>query len=406
MKEEKAPWRVPTPTTWPAPPDEMSVSTYAEIDECPRRWALSAAEYADIWNGRGYPPKLQVAALAGSVVHLALEIITKQLARAGVRSSDDPVATQVLKELGGYTRVVEDCVERTLERLANNPRALPLREHAQRTLRGQVPTLRSRVQSMLARLRFPKGALPAPTTASRTPGPWTRSPLSNGMYPEVELRAKSIGWKGKADLLGLADDACEITDFKTGAADEAHKSQVRVYAVLWALDEELNPGRRAADRLVLAYEHADIDVPPPSPQEIEALGQELLVRRRKAEAALAARPPAAHVGPETCRHCSVRHMCGEYWLGITQVTSENSAFGDAELRIVRKHGPTSWDVVVVRARDVPAPSAALLRLQEPAEFRPGTRVRVVDGLFARDPEDPTAPVIVTLGAFSEAYLSA
>jgi hypothetical protein len=46
-----------------------------------------------------------------------------------------------------------------------------------------------------------------------------------------ELRAKSIGWKGKADLLVLADDACEITDFKTGAADEAHKFQVRVYAM-------------------------------------------------------------------------------------------------------------------------------------------------------------------------------
>lgn len=48
---------------------------------------------------------------------------------------------------------------------------------------------------------------------------------------EVELRAKIIGWKGKADLLVLADAACEITDFKTGTADEAPRGR---YAALSA----------------------------------------------------------------------------------------------------------------------------------------------------------------------------
>src|SRR5262245_47411159 len=129
----------------------MSVSTHGEIDKCPRRWALSAAEYPDLWDGRGYPPRLHVAALAGTIVHLALDFITKQLTRAGVGSLNDPSATQVLRELGGYTRVVEDCVERILRRFSDNPRALPLMDHAQRTLHGQVPALRARVQSMLAR---------------------------------------------------------------------------------------------------------------------------------------------------------------------------------------------------------------------------------------------------------------
>lgn len=56
---EKTHWRVVTPATWPAPPAVMSVSTYAEIEECPRRWALSSAEYPELWGGRGYPPKLK-----------------------------------------------------------------------------------------------------------------------------------------------------------------------------------------------------------------------------------------------------------------------------------------------------------------------------------------------------------
>lgn len=399
-KERQAQWTVIAPTAWPAAPAEMSVSTYAEIEECPRRWALGAADYPDLWSGRGYPPRLQVAALAGSVVHLALEIITKRLTSAGAPSQDHPLATQVLKDLGGYTNVVQVCVERILRRFADNPRATPLMDHAQRTLRGQVPTLRMRVQTMLARIHLTVG-----TAGSGPPAtsPLQRLPLSNGTHPEIELRAKGIGWKGKADLLVLADDACEITDFKTGAADEGHKFQVRVYAVLWRLDDELNPSGRVVERLVLAYDSHDIDVPPPSAHEIDELSRDLLRRRQAAEVALAERPPAARPAAETCRHCSVRHLCDAYWSGTAQAVSDDGRFGDAELKIIGRHGPTSWDAVVTRASDLPARSPALLRLQQPVEFKVGERVRVLDGALARDPEDAAAPIIVTLGAFSEAY---
>ncbi len=401
---EKTHWRIVTPATWPTPPAEMSVSTHAEIDECPRRWALNAAEYPELWSGRGYPPKLQVAALAGSVVHLALEIITKQLTRTGVLSLSDPSAPQVLRELGGYTRVVEDCVERILKQYLDNPRAGALMAHAQRTLHGQVPALRARVQSMLSRLRLPKGApvVPAPSTP-KSSGPPPRLPLANGTYPEVGVRAKSIGWKGKIDLLVLDDDACELTDFKTGMTDEAHKFQVRAYAVMWRLDDELNPSERLVDRLVLAYETQNVDVAAPSASEIDDLGRDLLARRQAAEAALAARPPSARPSTESCRYCGVRQLCDVYWASATQAVSDDGRFGDIELKITGRHGPTSWDAVVVRARDLPAKTAALLRLKQPEEFKTGTCLRVLDGAIARNPEDDAAPVIVTLGLLSEVY---
>jgi hypothetical protein len=404
-KDPNACWIVVTPTKWPDPPPEMSVSTYGQIEECPRRWALGAADYRHIWSGRGYPPKLQLAALAGSVVHLALEIITREITRAGVPSLNHPAATQVLRELGGYTRVVEECVGRILERFADNPRARPLMEHAQRTLRGQIPALRGRVQSMLARVRLRSGAQPEPAaSAGRKAFAPTRSPLASGAYTELELRAKTIGWKGKADLLVVADDACEITDFKTGAADDSHGFQVRVYAALWRLDGELNPSGRVVDRLVLSYESHDVEVVPPTAHEIDKLGDELLARRQACETELVAHPPAARPSAETCRYCGVRQLCDAYWAGAGQAVSEDGRFGDVELKLTRRHGPTSWDAVVTRARDMPEETPALLRLRQSDELKAGSRVRVLDGALARDPEAESALAIVTLSLLSEAYV--
>lgn len=46
-------WRVLRPTKWPEAPSWMSFATLIELEICPRRWALVAAEYSDIWNNRG-----------------------------------------------------------------------------------------------------------------------------------------------------------------------------------------------------------------------------------------------------------------------------------------------------------------------------------------------------------------
>jgi len=335
---------------------------------------------------------------------LALEIITKQFSRAGVPSLSDPSAPQVLRELGGYTRVVEECVEGILKRYVDNPRAGALMEHAQRTLRGQVPTLRGRVQSMLSRLRLPNSAPSATTVlAEKSGGPRSRLPLVDGIHTEVEIRAKSVGWKGKVDLLVLGDDACEITDFKTGAADEAHKCQVRAYAVMWRLDDELNPLGRAVDRLVLAYESQDVDVAPPSSSEIDYISRDMLARRQAVESALAARPPSARPSKESCRNCGVRQLCDVYWTGATQVASDARHYGDVELVITGRHGPTSFDAEVVRAPVSPPAKTAVLRVNDADGFVAGTRLRVLDCSLSRDPDVEGAPLIVGVGVYSECF---
>lgn len=396
-------WNADTPVAWPDPPLEMTVTTLREIESCSRRWALSAGDYPNLWNGRGYPPRVQLRSLSGTVVHLALEVITKALVRAGCPSLRDPTALQVLRELGGYTKVMNDCIDRTLSRLASNPRARRVLEFAARSLRAQVPELRTHAQTMLCRVRL----LSIPARHAESNSPRTRGPLTKGAFSEIDLRADEISWKGKVDLLVLSGDACEITDFKTGTPDEGHRFQIQVYALLWSRDTQLNPDQRRADRLLLAYSEKEIEVAAPTQSELDEF--EILLRSRRAAAhqAVSHHPPEARPNLRNCRYCGVRQLCDEYWTAETQrriaQEDEPRRFGDVQVTVTGRHGPSSWDARVELSRDVPAGSPALIRTSGDLELCPGDRLRILDAAFTMDDEDHAQPAVFTLSRLSEAY---
>ena len=396
-------WIADAPAAWPDAPVEMTVTTLGEIESCSRRWALSAGHYPDLWNGRGYPPRVQLGALSGTVVHLALEVITRALVRAGCPSLHDPTVLQVMRDLGGYTKVVNDCIDRALSRLASNPRAQRVLEFAARSLRARVPELRTRVQTMLCRVRLSR--VPARHADGNTPR--ARGPLTMGAFPEIELRAEEIGWKGKADLIALSSDACEITDFKTGAPDEGHGFQIQVYALLWSRDAELNPDRRRADRLLLAYDGGAIEIAAPTESELDELETLLRARRGAAHEAVSHYPPEARPDPKNCRYCGVRQLCDEYWTAETQrrmvQEGEDRRFGDVEVTVTGRHGPSSWDARVELSRDVPTGKSAVIRTSGDLELSPGGRLRVLDAALIMDDEDQAQPAVITLGSLSEAY---
>ena len=403
LSANPSPWIADAPAAWPAAPTEMTVTTLREIESCSRRWALRAGHYPDIWNGRGYPPRVQLDALSGTVVHLALEVITRALVRAGCLSLHDPTVIQVLRDIGGYTKVVNDCIDRVLSRLESNPRAQRVIEFAARSLRARVPELRNRAQMILCRVHLLR--TPARNAEGNTPR--ARGPLSMGAFPEIELRAEEIGWKGKADLLVLSSEACEITDFKTGSADEGHRFQLQVYALLWSRDGDLNPGRRRADRLLVAYSGKEIEVAAPTEAELDELEVELLSRRGAAREAVSHDPPEARPDPQNCRYCAVRQLCGEYWTTETQrrmgQEAEGRRFGDVEVTVTGRHGPSSWDARVELSQDFPHGKPAVIRTSGDLEFRPGDRLRVLDAALTIDDEDEAQPAVFTLVTLSEAY---
>lgn len=403
IQSATAPWTAVAPAMWPAAPADLTFSALKDIEACPRRWALAAASYPALWDDRGYPPRLQLKALAGSVVHTVLETITKELVRSGCPSVLDASAVGVLQRLGGLSNLISKAIDQLAVRTARNPRAARLIDCFTRSLRAQGPELRGRVQTMLARRVLPhkshQGGVGNP--------PRERGPLGDGVYCEMELRVPRLAWKGRADLLALTSDSCEIIDFKTGEPSEDHALQLRIYALLWNQDEVLNPTGRLATRLVLAHPHGDMAVAPPTSEEIAELETQLATRGAAVRNAIAADPPEAKPGPEQCRYCGVRHMCETYWQPATQQRLANESQGDhrsfvdAEAVVEGRHGPKSWDIRISAGSDQ---VRGLLRTSGELDVRPGQKLRILDAAQAVEAPESVGVRCLTIGMLSEVYV--
>ena len=407
-RQDQSPWSIALPRKWPEAPREMSVSVLGEIEACPRRWALGSADFPELWEQRGYPPKLQLSGLAGTIVHMAAEDTTRALVRAGCQSPHAPEAVAVMRQLGGYSALLSRCIDRVLTSHKSNPRAVDLMEMAARTLASQVPDMRAHLQGLLGRVRLSGGSTSV-GDGEHGQDEKVRRPLAPGVYPEIEVRAPQIAWRGKIDVLTLSEASCEITDFKTGSAQAHHASQVRTYAVLWNLDKELNPAGRVVDTLTISYRSETVSVEPPSATELDALAHQMVERARLARGAVTDRVPEARPGAETCRYCSVRHLCEDYWTSaaqrkITEESAQPAPFTDIELVITGRHGPTSWDAVVAVSRVGSDGRQVVLRTGSSGpNLKRDDRVRVLDTHFAI-PLEETEPGVATLTALSELFL--
>ncbi len=389
----------------------MSFSTLADIEACPRRWSLSYAQYPELWNKRGYPRAVHSAAIEGSVVHLGLEKITRALTLKNCRSLREESAVSVLRSLGGISSVLTGCLNELFDGLRDNPRVAATVNDIRRDITARIPSLRVRVQRLLARVGFiPRLTQVNVENKEATGG---RYALQNGSFTEVRLIAGGIGWHGIADLLSLSDSDCEIRDFKTGAAKEAHKLQLRVYALLWFRDSELNPSGRLATKLVISYDTGDLQVTAPPINELEELERDLQARAQQAADAVRLDPPLARASTENCSMCSVRHLCADYWNWLPTQSDEQAAssgqFADVDLAIKRRHGPNSWECIVRTSAILRSGTPALLHAPHiPIDIAPGQVLRILNAhvaLSAEDAgEDVQSRVVVTTIRTSEVFL--
>jgi PD-(D/E)XK nuclease superfamily len=381
---------------WPAPPRTWSYSSLRDATECPRRWMLRRATYPGLWDQRGYPPRPGIMPLAGDIVHGAVEAVLIALRAHGCVSSADPAAVAVLKGLGGYTSLVEHGIETVLAALAGNPRARGKTGALKAALQVKVPEMRQRVQSIITRTPV---SLAGEDLSAASPA--ARGPLPAGSYPEAVLQAPDLRLAGRADLLTITADGCEIADYKTGAPDPRHADQVRLYALIWSRDSILNPAGLPARRLILSYASHDEEVQPPSAGEVDALAEAATAQIKAAETALRHRPPPARPSAANCELCEVRQLCTDYWefLAASPANSvQPEGWLDFEGTAIRQNGPRSWVLA-----DQSDGSELLVRtLGEDVPFTAGDRLRIL-GLRRGDGSESPMPA-VTMTQASEIFV--
>lgn len=425
MKDAPAIWTVCRPRTLAQVPKWMSFHFLTGAEQCPRSTALRHGSYPDLWNKNGYPRKPHLAALSGQIVHIVVRKIALELARGGCASLQEAKAVQILKNLGGYTKLIVQSTDAVLNNLVGNPRMECVREHISSRLRARVTQIREQVQVLLLRLKWQEKTTAASLldtnlmASSNVPGN-TRKPLGFGAHFEVELRDEQLGWKGIADLLSISKDDCAITDFKTGERSEGHELQVRIYALLWARDNELNPSGRRATRLILSYSQGEHDVMClDDVREENALAADLRTRTAAVHQALQSPEPKANVSEENCPTCEVRHLCNEYWNAIRPKDADTSAkrgafsvpglfsdrrehwlsktgsktankrplFDDIEVILQQRRADITWEAECLASTVLQARSRTLVRLPAMAasfgnQFHTGDRIRFTDALVA------------------------
>ncbi|WP_167880511.1 PD-(D/E)XK nuclease family protein [Nocardioides guangzhouensis] len=383
----------------PEPPEMWSYSSLKEVESCPRRYVLSRADYPDLWDKHGYPRLPNPAAIKGDVVHGSLEVIVKALVKAGCLSTRAADAVAVLRDLGGYTAVAEAVLDEQLARLDGNPRISPgRREQLNRTLGEWVPEAREQIQTYLNRMELrSRAAGTHAVEGAPLDRPGKRYPAMEGDHPERELVAEALRLKGRVDLLSVEADGATITDFKTGGEDPTHHDQLRLYALLWNEDGEVNPDTLPAKALVAAYPSRDVPVTAPTAAELADLRGALAARTADADAAVREELPLALVG-EHCGLCNVRGLCDAYWGTGTPNTADvpDSGWYDMQGTVVRQHGVKSWVL-----RETRSGKEVLLRTPNPSFTLPaGQDVRILGAKRTVDPDEEEA-LIASVTSASE-----
>jgi PD-(D/E)XK nuclease superfamily len=380
-------------------PEYWSYSSLKEIEMCPRRYALSHAKYPDLWSGRGYPSAPSPAGVFGDVVHDALELVVNALVSAGCTSLRSQGAVDVLKSLGGYTRVAERALEKRLSQFDDNPRLGPdRRRRLAQGLNDRLSEARSQIQEYLSRARLPSKAAAGPAFAGSGPSATTeqdlpafgRKPAVTGVHPEVTLADEELRLMGRIDLLSVGAESASIVDYKTGLEEPSHLEQLQLYALLWDHDRVVNPDHLPLSDLTAAYRTHDLTVEAPASEALHILEDTTRQRIVAADAAAMSDEPEARTSPENCAHCPVRGLCADYWVSIAPdpMTVGDGEWFDYAGIVGTQNGVRSWWMI----NPTNGAQELLLRTTPSAPaFEEGTQVRLIGLKREVDPE-VSAPV--------------
>jgi len=372
----------------------MNLHYLLRAERCPRSAALRYALYSQLWDKNTYPDKPTVAALAGIVVHETVARIVRRFSEHDCTSIEDPRCSAVLKELGGYSKLFADTIADLAKALAGNPRFDIARDWSLSALEKRIPLLREYVQLQLGKISWSiRPDRKNSDAASKHDHSPVRAQLGEGVHFEVEVRYPKIKWKGIVDFLDVGNQACIIKDFKTGESSNDHILQLKVYALLWSYDRELNPKGRPASQLALCYPGAEKYVTV-APKELAELSDSLVARTIEVRASVNGPASRANVSSENCPNCDVRHLCSDYWDSSRRrkaaATNGTSIYvDDIQLELKERKGETTWSAVCLISNHFQPKTTILLRCSSPnfrclGSLRPGMIARLAGAVVSKD----------------------
>jgi CRISPR/Cas system-associated exonuclease Cas4 (RecB family) len=387
----------------------MSFHVYREAQRCPLSVALKRSTYRQLWEGSGYPTRPNAAAVSGIVVHEAAEAIMKKFAQAGVTSLMQPAAMTILRELGGFTKVLDNALIEFFTGQANNPRFEQFREDLLRSLRLRLPQMRATLQALLVSHVWPvsSSSIESPRKMNNNPGQGKstqRSPLWDGTFVEVDLQDPVAKWRGRIDIMDIDEHGCAITDLKSGVATDDHQEQLIVYAMLWREDFDRNPSRLPIQKLQIIYASGAVTVAVPSDPQMQAFRRGLIDATELVRSTLNATAVPANPSRENCRHCPVKLICQPYWESLPREASDDHLSSN-QVTLIEARGDRAWLAKITASSVLEANQKVVVRNYEGGkafweEMKPGLSVRLTDGVLSSFDES-NIPVI-NLSMMSEA----
>ena len=354
------------PTTWAKVPEQFSFSSLQTIESCPRRWQLLRSAWGD--HAR-FPERPHPAALEGSIVHEAIELLVRALGRRGMPSIGSSLFREAIEDIdfwGYFSRETN----RWNEKLAAHPRSGPFfvlrtppRELANRAIR----LFREQYTALNVEPFIHDAGAAAVGSGNDDVMDLLRG---RGALSEVEVKHPTIPFHGIIDLVELVEDDVQVVDFKTGKQKDAHELQLQMYAVLWWRQTGVRPSRLAVQYL---NQRREFEV-----GEGELLAAEAHLEASIADARrlLADTPAEARPGKD-CGYCAARARCGAGWLAY-QASLGRPTRGTADVEVVIAAQPSpSGFLAEVGGREVDVVFEAAVGQQLP-NVAVGDRLRLLD----------------------------
>jgi hypothetical protein len=320
-----------------------------------------------------------------------------------------PEAMNVLRKLGGFTKVLENALVEFFARENDNPRFEQFREDLIRTLRLKLPQMRATLQALLVShvwtpLSSESESLRIVTIKSGPVKPTQRASLGSGTFVEIDLQDAFAKWRGRVDILDVDESGCAITDLKSGIASDEHKEQLIVYAMLWNEDLDRNPAHLPIKSLQIVYGNGTIAVEVPDAAQMHIFRKDLIDSSESVRSALNASAVSANPSKENCRHCPVKLLCQPYWESLPSVSSDDH-LSNNQVTLIEARGDRAWLATVTASAAIEVDQKIIVRNYEGGkafwnDLRPGLSIRLTDGVLS-SPEETDVPVF-NLSMMSEA----